>query len=43
VERILDEVTESVATWPELVADSGVEGDVIKRIAETHRLKPGQA
>ena len=41
VERILEEVTESVATWPELAAAAGVEVDVIKRIADTHRLKPG--
>ena len=41
-EQILEEVTEAVAAWPELAADSGVEADVITRIAETHRLEPGQ-
>ena len=41
-DQILEEVTEAVAAWPELAADSGVEADVIKRIAETHRLEPGQ-
>ena len=41
VEKILAEVSESVSNWPKLAADAGVEGDVIRRIADTHRLGLG--
>lgn len=41
MERMLEKVTESVATWPELAAAAGVEADVTKRIADTYRMKPG--
>jgi serine/threonine-protein kinase HipA len=37
-ERILAEVTDAVARWPELAADAGVGEDRIDRIAATHRL-----
>jgi len=37
-EAMLEEVVEAVSAWPELAADAGVEEDVIRRIAATHRL-----
>lgn len=37
-EEILDEVTESVKTWPRLATDAGVEESRIDRIQRTHRL-----
>lgn len=42
VEQIIEEVSESVAGWPELAADAGVEDEVSRRIAQTHRLELGR-